>query len=155
MPLLYPISEKNYEQHPAIRTAWQEIRSAFKDAFMVTVFGYGTPRSDRGAIELLRQAWGTWETREFEQFEMIDIRDERTLVQNWQPFITHHYEVHRDFYESWIARHPRRTGEAYWNQYLRAAFIDDNPIPRCLGFNDLWSWYEPLLQAERQARESA
>lgn len=150
--LLYPIGEKNYEGHPAIRSAWEEVRAAFKAAFMVTIFGYGAPQSDRGAVDLLKEAWGSWETREYEQFEIINVLDEDTLVQSWRPFIhTHHYEVYADFYQSWIARHPRRTGEAYRNQYLEAAFIDENPIPKALGFEELWSWYKPLLLAERQA----
>lgn len=35
----------------------------------------------------------------------------------------------RDFHQSWIARYPRRTGEAYLAQYLDARFVDDNFAP--------------------------
>lgn len=152
--LLYPIREKNYESHPAIRSAWQAVRWAFENAFMVTIFGYGAPRSDRAAVDLLQEAWGGWQKRNMEQFEIIDIREEQALVDSWQPFIhTHHYEVHADFHESWIANHPRRTGEAYWNQYMEAAFIENNPVPRTESFEELWSKYKPLIEAERAARE--
>ena len=69
-----------------------------------------------------------------------------------EPFIhTHHYEIHTDFYNSWIANHPRRSGEAYWNQYMEACFIENNPIPRTNDFDELWSWYRPLIDAERSA----
>ena len=65
------------------------------------------------------------------------------------PFIhTHHYEAHSNFYDSWIANHPRRTGEAYINQYIDAMFIDNNPIPKDLHFPDLWDWFERLQEVE-------
>jgi len=152
--LLYPIGEKDYEKEPAIRSAWQEVKRAFKNAFMVTIFGYSAPQSDRGAVELLKAAWGECQKRELEQFELIDVRDEKSLVESWKGFIhTHHYEIHKDFFESWIANHPRRSGEAYWNQYMEAAFIENNPIPRLDRLEELWRWYEPLMEAERVAEK--
>lgn len=150
--LLYPVAEKDYESDPAIRSSWEFVRLAFKDAFMVTVFGYGAPKSDRGAVDLLLDAWGGWQERNMEQFEVIDIRPEEELVESWSPFIhTHHYEVHRDFFDSWIAAHPRRTGEAYWSQYQEANWIDDHPAPRGGTLSDLWEWFRPLIAAESRA----
>jgi hypothetical protein len=73
--LLYPISEKNYEEHAATRSAWKAVKWAFENAFMVTIFGYGAPQSDRAAVALLQEAWGGWQKREMEQFEIIDIRN--------------------------------------------------------------------------------
>jgi hypothetical protein len=155
-PLLYPVQEKNYQNQPAIRSARGAAKWAFQNAFMVTVFGYSAPQSDRGVIELLHDAWGDPQGRNLEQFEFIDIRDESSLVENWTDFIhTHHYEVHSDFFDSWIANHPRRTGEAYWNQYMEAAFIDNNPVSRAHSLKELWKWYEPLIAAERTAVISA
>jgi len=152
--LLYPIREKDYEADRAISSAWNEVKAAFTNAFMVTIFGYSAPQSDRGAVDLLRGAWGGSQERSLEQFEIIDIKDEGPLVESWKEFIhTHHYEIHTDFYESWIANHPRRTGEAYWNQYMEAAFIDDHPVARPNRLEDLWSWFEPLVAAERAANE--
>ena len=103
------------------------------------------------AIELMKLAWGDIENREMEQTEMIDIKSEDTLCNTWQPFIhTHHYDVHRNFYESWIANHPRRTGEAHINQYYYAKFINNNPIPKDLSFLELWKWLKPLQDVEKQ-----
>jgi hypothetical protein len=152
--LLYPIQKKDYDAEPPIRSAWQAVQRAFKNAFMVTIFGYSAPLSDRGAVELLQSAWGEWQKREFEQFEVIDVRDEEPLKESWDGFIhTHHYEIHKDFYESWLANHPRRSGEAYWNQYMEAAFIENNPIPRLDSLEKLWQWYKPLIEAESAAKE--
>jgi hypothetical protein len=87
-----------------------------------------------------------------EQFEIVDVRDEDDLRATWAPFIhTHHYEVSKDFYQSWLANHPRRTGEAYVNQFLRAKFIESNPLPKDAGFQELWSWFEKFYAAEAGA----
>ena len=154
--LLYPLKEKNYQEQPAIRSTWDAAQWALENAFMVTVFGYGAPQTDRAVMQLFRDAWGGSSRRSLEQFEFIDVRDEESLVQSWEGFIhTHHYEVHRDFFDSWIANHPRRTGEAYWNQYMEAAFIDSNPIIRTDDFDELRGWYEPLIAAEQARAEAA
>ncbi len=150
--LLYPIAEKNYDQDPMIADAWRALREALRTAFMVTVFGYSTPNSDAAAAGLLQGAWGSPQQRPLEQFEIIDVRPEEELVESWRGFIhTHHYEVHSDAYNSWMFNHPRRTGEAFMNQYLEASFIEDNPIPRDLPFDELWSWFRPLLESEDAA----
>lgn len=150
--LLYPIGEKNYHLDGFISSQWKELQYFLKEAFMITVFGYGAPVSDVSAVELMKEAWGDTEEREMEQTEIIDIRDEDDLQKTWDKFIhTHHYEVHSCFYDSWIANHPRRTGEAYINQYWEAQFIDNNPLPKDLSFPRLWEWLTPLKVVEDKA----
>lgn len=152
--LLYPISEKNYHKDSFIKTQWELLQQELKSAFMITIFGYGAPQSDISAIELMKFAWGNVEEREMEQTEIIDIRNEEELEEVWKPFIhTHHSDFHKDFYNSWIANHPRRTGEAYFNQYWEAKFIENNPIPSKLKFNELWDWFCKLQEAERKNEE--
>ncbi|MCB9717003.1 MAG: hypothetical protein H6712_24315 [Myxococcales bacterium] len=147
--LLYPIGEKNYQQDPVIWDEWRELSRALKSTYWLTIFGYGAPKSDKGAIDLFREAWGHWEQRQFEQIEIIDIRPEDELADLWDDFIhTHHYEVHRSFYDCSLARHPRRTGEFYRQQYLEARWCDENPLPRELDRLSLWRWLGPLLEAE-------
>jgi len=147
--LLYPISNKDYHLDEFISAQWNDLEQLLKNAFMITVFGYGAPKSDVSAIDLMKAAWGDKNARSLEQTEIIDIRSEDDLRATWEPFIhTHHYEVHDNFYNSWIANHPRRTGEAYWNQYLEALFIEDNPIPRNLDLPELWDWFDKLREVE-------
>lgn len=117
---------------------------------MLTIFGYGAPQSDLEAIEAMTKAWGPVEGREMEQTEIIDIRDEDYLRATWSPFIhTHHYEVQRDFYDSWIARHPRRSCEAAWQQFFEAKFVSNNQVPRAATLGELQAWYSPLLVVEK------
>jgi hypothetical protein len=47
--------------------------------------------------------------------------------------------------------HPRRTGEAFMNQYIEALFIEDNPVPRDISLAQLKKWFQPLLDAESAA----
>lgn len=153
--LLYPISEKNYHQDSFISGQWDELSSHLKNAFMITVFGYGAPKSDVSAIALLKAAWGDVHDREMEQTEIIDIRSEDDLRETWEQFIhTHHYDTFASFYDSWLSNHPRRTGEAYLNQYLKAQFIENNPIPKESSFGELWEWFEDLQEVEIKKEKS-
>lgn len=148
--LLFPVAEKAYDNHPEIADAWRAVRLAFEQAFMVTIFGYGAPASDAAAVGLLQEAWGTPNDRSMEQFEIVDIRHRDSLRDSWSGFIhTHHYEVHESIYDSWLFNHPRRSGEAYLNQYLQAMFVEDNPIPQAATFDELSRFLEPLIARER------
>lgn len=150
--LLYPVAVKQYDDDPAIADAWRMAKASLKSAFMVTIFGYGAPQSDVSAVDLLLNAWGGAQARSMEQFEIIDIRPEDDLLNTWERFIhTHHYEAHSSVYDSWLFNHPRRTGEAYINQYLKALFIENNPITKGGSFDELWKWFKPLIDRERDA----
>lgn len=148
-PLLYPIGKKDYSKSPELADTWNTLSSAFKAAFMITVFGYSAPKSDGDAVALLKEAWGALEDRQFEQFEIIDIRSEKSVVASWKDFIhTHHYEVHRDFFKSSLMRHPRRTGEDFINRILMGKWTTPNPPPRAKTLSKLHEWYRTLIPAE-------
>jgi hypothetical protein len=154
--LLYPVSEKNYHLDGFISLQWEELHQHLTNAFMMSIFGYSAPKSDVSAIELMKSAWGNVAERSMEQIEIIDIKSDDDLRETWKEFIhTHHYETHSSFHDSWIANHPRRTGEAYINQYWEAQFINNNPIPKDLPFPQLWEWYRPLRKIEKQKEEYA
>lgn len=153
--LLYPIGEKNYHLNEFISRQWAMVADVLKHSFMVTIFGYGAPVSDASAIELLKKAWGSADDRVLEQIEIIDKREEDDLRNTWSPFIhSHHYRTKNDFYGSWIANHPRRTGEAYLNQFLKAQFIDNNPIPKKASFEELWDWYDRFQVVENETEDN-
>ena len=71
--LLYPISQKNYHLNSFISSQWEETQIALKNAFMITIFGYGAPQSDVSAIDPLKNAWGEVEQRSMDK-QIIDIR---------------------------------------------------------------------------------
>jgi len=152
-PLLYPVTEKDYESNAFIAHAWHSLRWGLEHGRVVSVFGYRAPVSDVAAITEFKRAWGTPEERQFEQFEFV-IRpgsDRETVRERWDEFVhTHHYETHEDFFDSWLANHPRRSGEAYHRQYIEANFIDVNPPPRDLDLEATIDWYRELIEFERE-----
>jgi len=151
-PILYPVTEKGYQSNEFISRQWATLKALLKRTFMVTVFGYGAPVSDIAAIDLLKDAWGSPDSRNMEEFELIDVKKEDELIGTWSPFIhSHHYQVQNNFYDSWIANHPRRTGEAYLNQFYYAKFIENNPLPKGVGFEELWEWFSKLQKVEEAA----
>lgn len=152
-PILYPVRNKNYAHSPAIASQWELLRYGMQNAFMFTIFGYSGPKTDREAIAAMSEAWGGVSDRQMEQSAFITFQTADEITEAWDKFIhTHHYEVQRDFFESWIAQHPRRTGEAYLRQYHDAKFVEGNPAPTTLTLDELWAWYERLLPAELKAR---
>lgn len=150
-PLIYPIKKKDYAKDLFIANEWKQLKWGFENAFMITIFGYSAPKMDQEAIVAMKKAWGDKNQRSMEQTTFITTQSDDEVSENWEPFIhTHHYEVDADFYNSWIANHPRRTGEAYLNQYLEAKFISNNSIPRDFGFPALWEWYGQFKNAENK-----
>jgi hypothetical protein len=151
VPLLYPVTEKNYEANDFIARAWSDLRTALANACLVTIFGYRAPASDVAAIAEFQRAWGPADKREFEQFELI-VRpgaDHEAVRQTWDAFLfSHHFDIFEDFYDSAAANHPRRSGENYFNRFLEAKFTDINPVPRGLDLEATVEWYPDLWAAE-------
>ena len=151
VPLMYPVTEKNYEANSFISHAWGSLRWGLEHGRIVTIFGYRAPVSDVAAIAEFKRAWGTPDERQFEQFEFI-VRpesDHDETRERWDDFVhTHHYDVWDDFFESWIALHPRRTGEVYFRQFIEANFVDTNPVPRGLDLESTIDWYRELMKHE-------
>ena len=157
--LLYPVENKDYQSDSFIKREWEAAKHYLKGCFMFTVFGYSAPTTDKEAIELLKEGWGNNEDREMEQTEVINRPgvDQEELRETWDPFIhTHHYDVFESFRESFIAKHPRRSIEAYWNQYWEAKFISNNPVPESFAsFDEMADWFKPLVEAEKSWKENA
>lgn len=148
-PLLYPIRKKDYVSNQFISHEWNIFKSYLKRAFMLTVFGYSGPKTDQEAIAAMKEAWGNMDHRHLEQVTFISIQSEQEISENWEEFIfADHWELKDSFYDSWIAKHPRRTGEAYLNQFIKAKYIIDNSIPCHLDFPELWDWFRQFEEAE-------
>ncbi len=135
--LLYPVNKKDYNTDEYIKGQWDTLARKLKSAERVTIFGYSAPETDVEAIQLLNEAWGDVETRSMEEFEFIDIMEEAKLINSWVKFVhTHHYHYCNDYFDSSLARHPRRSVESYhhWSRpmTIKEAFQDGNLIPNNL-----------------------
>lgn len=155
--LLFPIEQKNYTDDVFIDGEWSQLKSLMnKDsgAVRATIFGYGAPVSDIEAVSLLNTAWGTSDDRAMEQFEVIDVLDEEILRKRWDGFIhSHHYDVYDSYFNSSLAKNPRRTSESYFSHItprtIDEAFRANNPIPSNFKtLEELWDWHRPLIEAE-------
>jgi hypothetical protein len=132
---------------------WRNLRAALEHAFILTVFGYAAPVSDGEAVALMKEAWWKKREREIEQIELINTARPEELVSSWGAFFTRdHYEVRTCFYQSWSARHPRRSCEACWDQFEEIHVRQDSTIPQNADFAQLGDWFHPLLAAERAAK---
>ncbi|WP_151087970.1 hypothetical protein [Hymenobacter baengnokdamensis] len=157
--LLYPVTHKDYNSDEFIASQWHILQERLERAARVTIFGYSAPKTDVEAIDLLKSAWGGAELRNMEQFELIDVRPEQEVKASWDGFIhSHHYDYHTNYFDSSLARHPRRTYESYVHmtmpRTIDEAFQDGNPIPRDFTtLQELWDWLGPLKAAEKAFEE--
>jgi hypothetical protein len=113
VPLCYPSPQKDYSES-YIHRSMEAARTMFSNAFTITIYGYGAPKSDKFAVELLQRAWFKDSPRALEHIEIIDNAPPSILEDRWSPFTpTLHYQIRKTFEESRIAYWPRRTCESW------------------------------------------
>ena len=73
------------------------------------------------------------------------------MKSSWKDFIvSDHYRVKNDFYDSLVAKHPRRTCEALWKTNEESGWdVEANPVPKNMSLEELWDWYKPLVEEEK------
>jgi hypothetical protein len=149
--LLYPIKKKEYESNKFIRYNWNAITYYVERAYIFTIFGYSAPKTDEEAISLLKKAWGEVKDRSLEEIEIIDIRPEEELYDSWNQFIhTHHYKVFNCFFDSVIAKFPRRSCDATFDRLMNIKFLDDsNGLKKDMTFIELENYFKKLLIEEQ------
>lgn len=148
--LLYPIKKKNYTADSYTAYNWKVLKKELKKAYRVTIFGYSAPKTDVEAIDLLKEAWGNVESRNLEDFEFIDIAPEEQLLNSWEKFVhTHHYEYCQSFFDSCLAKFPRRTTEQLFDRTMNCKWLaPKNPILKGTSFSELGDLINPLLEEE-------
>ena len=153
--ILYPVTKKNYTNDSFINKEWAAFKHYLKQGYIFTIFGYGAPKSDVEAVELLRTAWGSPEDKNLEEIEVIDLLSSDELSERWSDFIhTHHYRAAKSFYESMAARHPRRTCEALWECLMMLRPSDGIVFPQDAGFDELYKYIEPRVLAETHNKQN-
>ena len=129
VPLLYPVATKAYSFDPYIANSLECARAFLKDALVLTIFGYSAPRSDAAAVDLLKLAWMERSGRKMEHVEIIDIKSETKLYEQWSEFTpTGHFHRRQEFKDSWIARWPRRSREAVFVPMSSGTPCHDFPL---------------------------
>jgi len=59
------------------------------------------------------------------------------------------------FSGAYIARFPRRSGEALWAQLMEAQFLNPHDFPKNASFPELYDWLEPRIEAEKRTGKQA
>lgn len=147
--LLYPISKKDYNSDKYISSQWSLLSQGLENPARVTIFGYSAPKTDKEAIKIMSKSYGPSEKKMFTQFEIIDTKDKNKIQRSWKKFIfSHHYEIHNNFFESTIAKFPRRTGEVFYHNLIMGKWYQENWIRQGKTFDEVWDWYSQFLKYE-------
>lgn len=157
--LLYPIKVKNYADDCFIATQWERLQDYVKNAVFITIFGYSAPKSDQEAMAIFRKSWKVTdpETRPVHRVEVIDVKDRIALADQWCPFahFPDHIDFPNSFFDSFLARYPRRTCEALANAGFDGKLVKNIPwagsrqLPANIG--ELWKSVFHLSAAEKTA----
>lgn len=148
VPLLYPIGQKDYS-HPYTQRNRTMAESLFRDAFTLTIFGYGAPDSDKVAVALLNSAWTARSNRTLEHIELIDTACSTQLHERWKPFApTNHYHVTKAFEQSRIALWPRRSCESLFHPMSHGVPCEKFPIPSTDSLADLQAYAAQIASYE-------
>ena len=147
--LLFPDKEKDYTKDSLIARDWRVLRNHLSKAFHVTIFGYSGPATDHLAKQLLLNHWKESRLRDFGHVEIIDKSPASVLRINWQDFIPFHHEmIISSFWDSTIARWPRRTAEYKFGASLEAKPSEEIGPYRTDNLEELQHWYSEIARAE-------
>lgn len=153
--LLYPISQKNYNDDLFTSDNWKALKNHLSKAYVVTIFGYSAPKTDVEAIDMLKDAWGNIDKRNMEDFEFIDIQNEDALIATWKKFVhTHHYTYTTSYFESSLAKFPRRTTEELFDRTQNCHWTSsENPFTPNMTFSDLSDVVNNLVLEEEKNKD--
>jgi hypothetical protein len=153
VPLLYPVKNKDYSRDLYIRRSWEAAKTLVREAFTMTIFGYGAPSSDEDAVELLRLAWFGRSQRTFEHVEIVDRACNSILHERWSPFTpTLHYHPVTAFELSRISHWPRRSCESLLYPMTQGMPCEDFPLPSTDNLEELQAYASEIAARESGLR---
>lgn len=147
--LAFPVGEKDYATDPIIDREWGVTKKALKRAFHLTIYGYSGPETDYKAKQLLLDSWKERPGRDISHVEIIDVAEQDGLIRNWKEFFRYHHYVFPDsFWDSYVARWPRRTiDHKLLISTEGVAYRDSGPF-RTDSLAGLQDWFGRLIDKE-------
>jgi hypothetical protein len=124
-PLLYPVTHKDYSSNIFIKDQWNVFRYYLSKAAILTIYGYGAPKTDVDTIEIMKSAFSCYpDLHIFDSMEIIDKpgSDHDQLYDTWTYFIDkvkNHVSIYDSIYESTIANIPRRSVEVQFYSSMK------------------------------------
>lgn len=150
VPLLYPVEKKEYfELSKYTAMSWDMAQKMIANALILTIFGYGAPKSDTEAVELLRKAWFAKSRREIERVEVVDILSTEVIYETWKSFTpTHHLDHKSKFEDSFIWLYPRRSREAIIYPSTQGIACERFPLDETSNLEDLQNAIREIAEYE-------
>ena len=159
-PLLFPVKHKDYNSNPFIKQEWINVSEALCRAKLITIFGYSAPATDVEAAHMLKEAFERYLPAQ--RFNHIDIIErpsfsEEELSNTWREFITDSsckYQIYNSFYDSYLAKSPRRTVECFYKRSMMG-WWNDSEIQFSLheNWDDVQILLTPLLAEEQLGKK--
>lgn len=148
--LLYPAVKKDYAAIKYVSECWNATRYSLENSYMLTIFGYSAPSSDKEAVSLLKKAWGDLEKRQLEEVSIIDILTEEEITTKWNDFIySHHYKFSNDFFSSYLGKFPRRSCETVFATFqFNLPPYDNKGFVEGMSWDDIKSTLSGVLEEE-------
>lgn len=147
--LLYPLKKKNYQSDDFIKQEWAILRRNIQNAYLVSVFGYSAPVSDYEAKKLLLEVWQINETKNIGAINIIDIKSEAEIRDNWKEFQAWSFSTENSLWNSYLFIHPRRSCDAFAMATLQQSPWTDNLFPKFETLEELQKWILPLIEEEK------
>lgn len=153
-PLLYPIKNKDYTSDIFIKTQWENFKIYLRRSGKITIWGYSAPTTDVEAIKIMNEAFSS-QVRTWQECEIIDIADENKIRITWSYFgeLTHeHIKVYKSFFNSSLAKFPRRTMEGFYKCNYTGWFGSPTVYfsNQKYSFKELEHLVKPLLDNEKE-----
>lgn len=161
--LLFPVKKKDYNNDPHLAVQWEVFKDSIEQAAILTIFGYGAPDSDVEAKKILLDAFHHFgsDKRPYDTIEIIDKPglDRSILYDKWSDFINTvngHIKIRGSFFDSFSAKEPSRSIEWYVKRNYEGCWAGgEYPLSSDLGFEDLKSYLQPLMDNEDSAEVKA
>jgi len=149
--LFFPDQDKDYTKDSTVNRDWRFVAERLKRAFHLTIFGYSGPATDYKAKALLLEGWSKTPFRDVSHVEIIDIKDGDELRKHWKQFIPFNHDmVCPDFWDSTIARWPRRTQDYKLSASLYGLPSEYLGPLRTESLHELQDWHAALAESEKQ-----
>lgn len=142
VPLLYPVTKKDYSTDIAIAQQWNLLESQLDRAYFVTVFGWSAPTTDSDARRRIVDHIQSNTLSNFLEVEIIDIDAANLVATALAPLVGGrvHWGTMTSIRDSWLTRHPRLTCEALFQATMMNDPIAPCRIPDTESLSELQDW---------------
>lgn len=148
--LFFPDYEKDYSKDKIIFRDWMRVTNAIESAMHLTMFGYSCPKTDFMARKLLLESWKKSPSFRSNYLEVIDIKSEIEIFENWKDFFPHgHSIVCKSFWDSMIYHYPRRMSEVKYNASFMGIPSRELFPPKIENLIELQKWYAEIASYEK------